>query len=194
MFSKGKHFLKDNKKKWILFLSLVLILVISVSATLAYMLVPTEEYPYEMSAAAVTLQPIVTKDADSIPTNIIVKNVGNVDARVRIQIVPMYRNTSNGSIYWETPKLGTDFSLECNNPVWVRLYDEPTYYGTTYYTYYYDALLAVGQQSADMLTGNGIQQLTTPPKGFALYFDVLVDGIQHVPNDEPANEAWSVLY
>ncbi len=157
------------------------------------MVVPTDEYDYTMSTAAVTLQPIVTKDANNIPTNIMVKNAGNVDARVRLQIVPMYRNTSNGSIYWKSPVLGTDFSLECD-ALWVRLYDDPTDYGATYYTYYYDALLAIGQQSTDMLTGNGIQQLTTPPKGFALYFDVLVDGIQYLPGDKPADEAWGVIY
>ena len=173
-------------------LSLVLILAVSLTATAAYMLVSTDDYDYNMGSAAVTIQPIVVKDANNIPTNVILKNVGNADARVRLQIVPMYRNTTNGSIYWKAPKLNTDFSLECNSSLWY--YFEDTGAGTSYYTYYYDDILRPDQQSIDLLTGNGIQQLVTPPKGFALYFDILADGIQQVPNDKPAKDAWGVTY
>lgn len=170
-------------------LSLVLILVVSLTATAAYMLVSTDDYDYNMGSAAVTLQPIVIKDNNNIPTSIIVKNVGNADARVRVQIVPMYRNISNGSIYWRSPVLNTDFSLDIS-AFWQ--YDNPT--GTNYYHYYYIYVLKVGETTPDLLQGNLIQQITDPPKGYVLCFDVLFDAVQHIPNDKAALEAWDATY
>ena len=73
MFFQGKHLIKNNKKKWIMLLSLVLILVVSLTATAAYMLVSTDDYDYNMGSAAVTIQPIVVKDANNIPTKILRK-------------------------------------------------------------------------------------------------------------------------
>lgn len=192
MSLKAKHLITNHKKKWILILSFILIFVVAVSAVFAYMVASTnEKNEFELTKAAVTLQPIVSKDANDIPTNIVVKNVGQADARIRVQIIPMYRNISNGSIYWQSPVRDKDFTVEYSD-LWVPL--GTAEHNASYYTYYYDALLAVGQASTDMLKGNGIRQLTTPPEGFALYFDILVDGVQHVPNDDPAGDAWGVRY
>ena len=172
--------LKNNKKKWILLLSIILVLVVTVSATAAYMLVPTDEKDYTMASAAVTVQPIVSRDADNLLTDVYVKNVGNAEAFVRVSIIPMYRNRNNGSLHWNDPVLGTDFDISIND-AWL-LYDDGYYYCKE--------PIAIGATTSDLI--NSVTVKNEPPKGFSLYFDVLVGGIQSDPDGKPVTEAWDV--
>lgn len=180
MFFNGKHLLKNNKKKWTLLLSLVLIFAIAASATVAYMIVPTEDYDYTMSSAAVTVQPLVSKDSNNLLTDVMVKNVGNAEAFVRVCIVPMYRNAANGSLHWNAPVLGTNFTISYDTSKW---FESKGYY-------YYKEHIAIGETTGDLI--NSITVQTDPPKGCALFFDVLVSGIQTDPDGKPATEAWGV--
>ncbi len=136
-----------------------------------------------MPAAGVTFQPYVTKDANNIITDIMAKNVGNADAYLRVTIIPMYRNTSNGSLHWNAPVWGTDFTISYNSTDWIE--------DTNNHYFYYKNPVAIGATTNDLI--NSITVTGSVPKGCALYFDVLVSGLQATPeNGKPIREVWGV--
>ncbi len=181
---KGKHILKNNNKKITMLVSLVLVFVVTVTTVCAYILTRTEVYGYQTVAAQVVCEELVTRNLDYTLKSVKVKNNGNADAYVRLQIVAMYRHIDDDYLHWSSPVHGTDYQLKLTSN-WFR--DD-----TNGYIYYKQPIVANGGITDELIDSLVLTNRGNPPTDFEIVFDVLVSGIQAEPDGRPAEEVWGV--
>lgn len=187
MLLKGNHLLKMNKKKVTLLVSLIMVIMISISAVVAYIIVPTDKYDYTMTYGEVDCEEVVVaydvSDAE-YPTSIKVKNTGNAKAYIRVKLVAMYRNKIKDHLHWTKPDLGQEYELVLANGWFMDTQKEYIYYP---YAIEPNETTPELIESIIMTGGNALA-----PKDFRITFDVLVSAIQAEPDGRPAEEVWGV--
>ena len=165
-----------------------LIIVISISAVIAYMFRQTGEVKNEFIPAEVKCE-ITETFEDDLKTSVKVKNTGNIDAYIRLRVVS----------YWEDSK-GNVVARDMNPPAvtydigkWKKdLIDN--------YTYYYTGKVAPGDLTPEFLTNSitmdpVVEEVNGTDYTYYPVMEVLAEAIQADGKnvDKPAvTDAWGV--
>ena len=168
---------KFNKKTIVLLVSLVLVLSVSVGATLAFLLHTSGSLKNTFTPSSVT-----TDVDEEITVNgkedVTVKNTGNTDAFIRAAVVVTWQNSA-GDVYGQKPVAGTDYTIDFDfTNGWVEGKDG---------FYYYTSPVAPGE-STDVLIESCVYNGNVP-EGYGLCVEIIGSGVQAVP--VAAVEEWS---
>ncbi len=182
MSLQPKHLKSFWSKKNILFVSLALIFVIGIGATVAWLTGYDGDITYSFGGAEVPCQVVNSYN------NAAVQNIGNVNAHIRVRVIVHYRKkildangniTGYGALFPQPPLWGTDYAIDYNLTDWVQ--------GSDGY-YYHKTPVAPGATTPQLVTG--FHLYTNAPEGYELRVEYLAEAIQSDPNGQPATEAW----
>ena len=170
----GSRVSKTNRPKHFAgLLALVLILVCTVGGTVAYLVAHTDPVVNTFTPGKVSCQ-VEEKfnDANTVKTEAVVKNTGNVPAYIRVAVVA---NTIDGEGNITGMKTLPDGWLNTEN--WAE--------GDGGF-YYYKGVVQPGDVTANLLTAAGID-LT------GIQVTILASAIQSMP-DAAVEDAWNMSY
>lgn len=164
-YEKGGAHLKKPKgnRRRTLIISIILILSLAVSGTLAYIVTKTNEVQNQFDPAFVTCQ--VNADNDG---TFDVTNTGNVDAYIRAAIVVNWMD-DQGNVRGIAPA-STEYTLAVNGTDWWM--DNSTGY------YYYKYSVAPDGITNDLINSFGVAENVTIPSGYELSVEVVAEAIQ----------------
>ena len=179
---KGTHFQKREHRltPWAA-VALVLMLVLSVGGTVAYLSTATGSVINTFTPTPVectVVEDPFNQGKSTLKTNVSVQNTGKADAHIRATIVVTWQDAA-GNVYGQVPVKGEgkDYVLEINDTGWEK--------GTDGYWY----CIAAG--SPDTQTAVLIESCTalTSLDGYTLNVEILAQAIQAEP-DAAAIAAW----
>lgn len=151
--------LNKRLKIWVIVLSVILVLSLTVGGTLSYMMTRTEPVDNQFEDAYVTCR--VNRDGNVFD----VTNTGNINAYIRAAIVINWMD-EEGNVRGIAPT-DADVDLGLNTTDWTLLDDGYIYYAHP---------VAPDQNTNDLITA--ITLITTAPKGYHLSVEVVAEAIQ----------------
>lgn len=189
----------NNKKRKMLLLSMLIILVMGVGATVAFLHTSTSDVENTFDPTQVSCDVNETFD-NKVKTNVSVTNTSDIPAFIRAEVVVTWQD-SEGNVYAEAPVEGTDYTMSyggtegtLTNSGWVEGADG---------FYYHTNPVAVGEDTAIFIAKCEPVDANTP-EGYSLHVEVLASAIQvegvsdGVPTDptgaegrSPAAIAWT---
>lgn len=191
---------KYINKKSIIIASVMLLLLVAVGTTIAYIFTETEPVentfnPSKVSCAVVENNgtPVtgsVTNTGD-IKENVQIKNTGDTDAYIRVAVVVNWASADGSSVWSTKPEEGdnSDYKIEYNlDDSWVK--------GSDGYWYYTKSVPPTeGNNLTDILIKNATQN-KEGPKGtdgtqYYLSIEIVASAIQSTPETVVA-EQWGV--
>lgn len=160
---------KVSKKTWILMVSILLILCLTVGGTIAFL--STKSGPVENTFNA---SKVTTKVNETIigaeKTKVTVTNTGDIDAWIRAAVVVTWQNEA-GEVYGQAPVAGTNYTNWTPGDDWESGSDG---------FYYYTKPVAAGQTTTPLI--ESISLIGNPPaSGYFLTVEILASGIQSKP-------------
>lgn len=166
---------KQNRtKKWALLLSLAL-LTVAVTGTIAYLFTQTNPVTNTFTSASIPNVPEEKFDGEA-KTSIVVKNVGNINAYVRVKLVTYRVNDASAHIGGEATI--PDFTL---GEDWFKQGDY----------YYYKLPVAPNATSGNLLGSSITLKEYNDADGGKQVIEVISESIQSVPTSV-VTEAWGV--
>ncbi|HPW53652.1 MAG: hypothetical protein ACOX1L_00560 [Erysipelotrichaceae bacterium] len=168
----------NNKITASLLLTVLIVTIITVGITVAYLIDSSDTIKNTFKQSKVTCQ--VTEDFDgTIKRNVNVSNTGDTEAYIRVKLVP-YRANGSGQHIGGVAEVPA-FTPGAN---WVKYGDY----------YYYTLPVAPGESPATDLIGDAgisLNYYFTDADGGSLCIDVIAEAIQSSPA-EAAGQAWGV--
>lgn len=162
--------------------SLALILLIGIGATIAYL--QDETVSIENNFTPAEVPPTINEEFDGyVKENVTVTNKGNVKAYVRAAIVAIRKNADG--IEAQTPAAGTDYSMSIGGN-WVKSGE---------YYYCKGTLEAFEGTDTSSALITEAKQLQAGPDGYQLHIEIMVqtvqaEGIDSATNKTPVELAW----
>ena len=158
---------KNISKKLILIILSVIITVVAVSGTFAYIFTKTP--PVENTFEPVQVSCEVQETIDGFTkSNVKVKNTSDINAYVRATFVVMW--TSEDGKVSSSPVLASDYTINFGSAKWVKGSDG---------FYYYTEKVASGAYTDNLL--NTVSVLGEAPEGYTLSVHVAATAIQAEP-------------
>ena len=184
---KAKHLRRNkSKKKWMLLVSLVMLLTITVGGTLAY--ITTSDDPVK-NIFTTSQEPISVQEDPfdgTVKNNVKIQNDGNTDAYIRAAVVVTWKDSS-GNVYAIKPEVGVDYQVTFPGDTgWV--YREADGF------YYYTASIAPNNQTGVLLT-NCKPLKSAPADGYTLCVEIVAESVQAKGVDNGVKavvKAWGV--
>lgn len=190
-----KHNLFQTKNKSIVLLaSLAVLLMVSVTGTLAYLIAQTS--PVVNTFTPGNVKPIVCETFNgTTKSNVSIKSTGNVDAYIRAEIVVNWVKNENGynTFYWKEPVLGIDYNMN------LVLGTDTTSTANTWFKgedgfYYWTSSVKPGENTGILINSCSPVEGKVPT-GYVLSVEILsqaiqADGISDA-NKYPVEDAWS---
>ena len=183
---RGKHRVHSkSKKKLILLVSLVTLLTVAVSGSLAYLTTSVDPLTNTFTTSGV---PISVQESfeNNVKNNVMIQNDGNTDAYIRAAVVVTWKD-SEGNVYAVKPEAGVDYQITF-----------PTGTGWVYRTadgfYYYTASVASNNQTGVLLT-NCKPLKSAPADGYTLCVEIVAESVQAKGVDNGVKavvKAWGV--
>lgn len=160
---------KDKKKMSALAVCLLLTAMLAIGGTLAYL--------YTSTAPVVnTFNPVlpdITVDEDfsgNVKKNVTIHNTGEVDSFIRAKVVITWQNDA-GNVYYKTPAVGTDYTIDWTRDGWLTGSDG---------FYYYSESVAPGGSTKKLFTGATPLRACEDPN-YTLHIEILSQSIQSIP-------------
>ena len=175
----GKHYVKSNKsskKRVALIVSLLLLVCVSVSGVIAFLMDATDPLTNTFKPSKVTTQVVETLNG-SEKSNVMIQNTGDTSAWIRATYVVTWKN-SDGNVYGKAPVAGTDYKITLNETDWKKGEDG---------FYYYKSPVVPGGCTENLIIS--VQPAAAAPNGFTLSVEILGSGIQSTPNSA-FEQAW----
>ncbi|MBR3966414.1 MAG: hypothetical protein IKJ91_04990 [Clostridia bacterium] len=157
-----------NKKTKIIIMFISLILVITASVGGTYALLSSSATPQKNVFIPADISCCITGEESEYT----VKNIGNVDAYVRVAIIPNWQK--NGNIYALKPISDSDYSIVADGWELIDGY------------FYHSIPIAPGESTSPI----SIELLASPPDECEFVPEILAESIQSQPADA-AKEAWN---
>ncbi len=186
--------IKPNKKAVVLVVSAVLLVIVAVGGTFAWLTSRSGEVANSFKVGKISIE--VNEELDgNTKKNVTVENTGTARAYIRAVVVINWVNVNGDMLYGEPPYEDTDYTVDYNTTDWIHGSD-----GFWYYKYPVDP---------NASTKNLINSLTPTaergPKGeyntsnaswasglqFYLGCEITASGIQSVPTST-VEEKWGV--
>lgn len=184
---KAKHLRRNkSKKKWMLLVSLVMLLTITVGGTLAY--ITTSDDPVKNIFTTSQVPISVQEDPfdGTVKNNVKIQNDGNTDAYIRAAVVVTWKDSS-GNVYAIKPEVEVDYQVTFPGDTgWV--YREADGF------YYYTASIAPNNQTGVLLT-NCKPLKSAPADGYTLCVEIVAESVQAKGVDNGVKavvKAWGV--
>ena len=184
---KAKHLRRNkSKKKWMLLVSLVMLLTITVGGTLAY--ITTSDDPVKNIFTTSQVPISVQEDPfdGNVKNNVKIQNDGNTDAYIRAAVVVTWKDSS-GNVYAIKPEVGVDYQVTFPGDTgWV--------YRKADGFYYYTASIAPNNQTGVLLT-NCKPLKSAPADGYTLCVEIVAESVQAKGVDNGVKavvKAWGV--
>ena len=170
---KGKHTKPGSiKKPAVLLASLLLIFLVTVGGTLAYLVAETGTLTNKFTAGTVPNEVVEEIDKDNNKNNVAIKNIGTVDAYVRAEVVVTWVNKENDKmVYYTKPVKGTDYTIS-----WIGTEEGGGWTAGKDGVYYYTSPVAAGAVTKPLFTGCALKG--TAPEGYDLSVEVMAQTIQ----------------
>ncbi len=169
-------------RSFVLVVSVLVLLVGIVGASLAYLTMKTEPVKNEFTYGKVSCE--VLEDFDgTVKSNVRIKNTGNIPAYIRARVVVTWKN-ENGDIYGTKPVLNEDYSFNYNINL---IYDWTE--GGLYF--YFPDPVDPGAETTWMLHNCEKMENANVPEGYDLSVEILADAIQSEPVSA-VEKAWGV--
>lgn len=160
----GAHLRKKRRRKpHALLLSIILILSLAISGTLAYIAARTDNVQNQFESAFVTCCVNVNDDRTFDVTN-----TGNVNAYIRAAIAVNWMDEL-GNVQGIAPS-SSDYTLTVNTTDWWQ--DSTTGY------YYYKEPVVPGETANDLVTSFEVADDAAVPAGYALSVEVVAEAVQ----------------
>ncbi len=170
-------------RSFVLVVSVLVLLVGIVGASLAYLSMKTEPVKNEFTYGKVSCE--VLEDFDgTVKSNVRIKNTGNIPAYIRARVVVTWKN-ENGDIYGTKPVLGEDYSFDFNSEKWIGMTTDSGLY------FYFPDPVELGAETTWMLRDCKKTENANVPEGYDLSVEILADAIQSEPVSA-VEEAWGV--
>lgn len=189
-----KKFLKHRargKKAACLLVSLVLLLMVGIVGTAAYLIDHTETVVNTFEAAEIP--PVVVENFDgTTKSEVKIMNNGNVDAYIRVSVVFTWRD-ANGNVYGEMPVENTTANPDGDYVItWSGLETNGGWIAGSDGFYYYvgsdDPKVAPLEQTSELFTKCEPVE-GAAPDGYSLSVEILAQTIQADP-DEAIIDSW----
>ena len=172
----AKHAKPKNLKIKLLIAAVALMLLVSVTGTVAYLVSISSPADNVFTPAKVSCQ--VEEAAENETTKTVtVKNTGNTTAFIRVAVIAN-RTDSQGGIYSVAPQLGTDYNITLGSD-WMTGSDG---------FYYYTKAVSPNTSTASALTI--VTSDTQNFEGYELSINLLASAVQSEPETTP-EEAWN---
>jgi len=182
---------KSTKHIWLL-ASVVLLVSIAVTGTVAYLFTHTEAVTNTFTLAEVPISVVEDPFDGETKKNVCVQNEGDVDAYIRATVIANWVD-DEGNIYGEKPVEGIDYELYpdsisqtigYNTTEWAKIGDY----------YYYKGKVAPDGETGILFTNCKVKEGVTPPEGYTLSVEILAQSIQadgvDSNNKTPVELAW----
>lgn len=179
-------------RSFVLVVSVLVLLLGIVGASLAYLSMKTEPVKNEFTYGKVSCE--VLEDFDgTVKNNVRIKNTGNIPAYIRARVVVTWKN-EKGYIYGTKPVLGSaadednknyDYSFDYN-PNWICMTTDS---GGWYF--YFREPVEPGKETRWMINNFKKSETANVPEGYDLSVEILADAIQSQPA-KAVEEAWGV--
>ena len=169
-------------RSFVLVVSVLVLLLGIVGASLAYLSMKTEPVKNEFTYGKVSCEVLETFD-DGVKSNVRIKNTGNIPAYIRARVVVTWKN-ENGYIYGTKPVLGKDYSFDFN-PNLINDWTEGGVY------VYFPEPVKPNTETQWMLYDCKKTENANVPEGYDLSVEILADAIQSEPA-KAVEEAWGV--
>ena len=179
---KGKYSVSSfgklkGKRRMVAALALALILICTVSGTLAYVFMNTDpvENTFTPSAVATAVvedgvtDPVTGGSVTDVETksNVKIKNAGNTTAYIRAAIVVTWKK-ADGTVYAMKPQAGTDYVMVIPTDTgWVKSGD-----------YYYYNSPVDSKATTNVLIASCAPVAGKAPDGYVLSVEIIASGIQ----------------
>ena len=179
-------------RSFVLVVSVLVLLVGIVGASLAYLSMKTEPVKNEFAYGKVSCEVLENFDG-TVKNNVRIKNTGNIPAYIRARVVVTWKN-ENGDIYGTKPVLGSaadednknyDYSFDYN-PSWICMTTDS---GGLYF--YFPEFIGPDAETDWMLYNFKKSENANVPEGYDLSVEILADAIQSEPVSA-VEEAWGV--
>jgi hypothetical protein len=184
-----------NTKRLSIIIVGAILIVASVSVTVAYMIIRSPEITNSFVPAKIDCQVLETETiiGDVVTkTSVQAKNTGNSDAYIRVRVVTYWEDSKGNLVARTSPKNEFDGAWKYNDAAWI--------YDDTNQTFYHKAPVGANDVTAELL-GSGFDGITLKPKSveqegnvtFTYYpvVEFIVEGIQGAP-DTAVTESWGV--
>jgi hypothetical protein len=172
-----------------------ILIVASVSVTVAYMIIRSPEITNSFVPAKIDCQVLETEtiiDDVVTKTSVTAQNTGDVDAYIRVRVVTYWEDSKGNLVARTSPKNEFDGAWKYNDAAWI--------YDDTNQTFYHKAPVGANDVTAELL-GSGFDGITLKPESveqegnvtFTYYpvVEFIVEGIQAAP-DTAVKESWGV--
>jgi hypothetical protein len=172
-----------------------ILIVASVSVTVAYMIIRSPEITNSFVPAKIDCQVLETETIiDGVVTkkSVQAQNTGNCDAYIRVRVVTYWEDSKGNLVARTSPKNEFDGAWKYNDAAWI--------YDDTNQTFYHKAPVGENEFTAELL-GSGFNGITLNPESveqegnvtFTYYpvVEFIVEGIQAAP-DTAVKESWGV--
>lgn len=188
---------KKRMKKALLLSSLVFLLAVSISGTLAYLVAKSSDVTNVFTAG--TVPPEIVEEFDgNVKEHVQVKNMGTVDAYLRASIVYNWVD-EDGNICGSDAAVSTDISEIYD----IRLNDTKSGNNTSYWRknsadgyYYWPNIVKPGELTDDLIVSCALKEGKQPPAGCTLSLEIVTQSIQAsgttADGKTPMESAWGV--
>jgi len=168
---KRRNAHRSTGKSFVLLVSLVMILVVGVGGTIAFLMDSTDPLANIFNPSKVTTKVEETREGTT-KSNVRIKNTGDTDAWIRAAIVVTWQD-EDGNIYGEAPA-ETDYDMKLNlgNNAWIK--------GNDGFYYWYAPVAANGSETGALITSCTAEG-AAPVEGFYLNVEIIGSGIQSKP-------------
>lgn len=183
MFYRGKHDKNNSisfqvRKSGLLLISLVMLIMVGIGGTVAYLLDYTDALVNIFNPSRVEIT--VNEDfAENTKENVTIQNTGNTPVWIRAKVL-IYWEDAEGNIISEVPG---DYKYEPNSFTqdvnWVQFDGY----------YYWTAIVPVGGSTKNLI--NSITADTPSDPQYFLRVQILADAVQSAPQ-EAIQQAWGV--
>lgn len=164
-----KHHSGLTQKSVILLASLLVILLLAISGTIAYLTQKTEPIENEFTPSKVACR-VQETFKDGLKENVSIQNTGNIPAYIRAYVIANWVSVADGEIYAVAPVQGVDYSMEFLTNDWFRSSDGFWYYSKPVDPAEYTSVLI-----------RSASQLTDAPAGYQLRLEIHAGAIQAEP-------------
>lgn len=173
---------KAVRKPAVIVSAVVLLVLLAVGGTLAYLTAKTGTLKNVFNPSNIEIELEETFDSGSSEKkDVKVKNTGAA-AYIRARVVVTWKNNSD-NVYAKAPVEGTDYTISYSNDTGWTLGSDGFYY--------YNAAVAAGASTQNLIDSCQLKSGATPPDGYRLSVDILAEAIQADPKTA-AIEAWNV--
>ena len=193
---KGTHLKRTkSKKKLILLVSLVTLLTVAVSGSLAYLTTSVDPLTNTFTTSGV---PISVQESfeNNVKNNVRIQNDGNTDAYIRAAVVVTWQD-SEGNVYAVKPEAGVDYQITFPTGTgWVYRATDGFYYYTSPVVPEDDTeTTSVVEDRTGILLTNCMPLEAAPEPGYTLSVEIVAESVQAKGfdgSDKAVVKAWGV--